>query len=220
MKNKSGLLIITATLLLFVSANCKKDEKDDSTGIAALLLAASSGNSSSNCVNLPSKWTGTGGFNAGIYNCTVSGKVYTCIPNSGSTVVVTYSSGTAGALGPVDFPGLTNQYAARGVTSKLIGTSSSTFTYNSSNQQTAHDVGSGAITVSNYDSNGFPKSASNGTSITYTYTSGGKIPNVVTFTGNEYTYDSKGIQTKYVFDPTGTNAITTIATEGSLSICN
>lgn len=100
------------------------------------------------------------------------------------------------------------------------GTSNNTFTYNTSNQQTAHDVGSGTITVSNYDSNGFPKSASNGFTITYTYASGGKIPSTVAFQGNEYTYDSKGWQSKYAFDPTIANVITTITAEGSLSICN
>lgn len=122
MKKKFMFLATALVLAVFVSVNCKKDEKDDSTGVAALLLAASgSGSSTSNCVNLPSKWTGTGGTVPGVYNCTVSGKVYTCIPTSGSTVVVTYASGTAGALGPVDFPGLTNQYATRGITSKLVG---------------------------------------------------------------------------------------------------
>ncbi|TGN13392.1 hypothetical protein [Leptospira ilyithenensis] len=221
MKKKFMFFASALILALFVSTSCKKEDNDDSTDIAALLLAGTgSSSTSSNCVSLPSKWTGTGGTVPGVYNCTVSGKIYTCIPTTGSTVVVTYASGTAGALGPVDFPGLTNQYATRGITSKLIGTSNNTFMYNTSSQQTAHDVGSGTVTVSNYDSNGFPKSASNGFTITYTYASGGKIPIIVSFQGNEYTYDSKGWQSKYAFDPTIANVITNITTEGSLSICN
>ncbi len=204
---------MSLALFLFVTGACKKDKSDD-TGLLTGLIVLAGGN----CFSLPQQVIVKDGNGAQTttYNCTVAGKVYTCSPvGGGNSVIRTYSSSSAGKLGVVDPPPLSNLHAQRGLTSRVEGGTTNTFTYNSSNQLTA--VASPAIvTYSNYDANGFPKSNSSGQNLVYTYAAGATIPTTSADGAFTYTYDSKGWGTKVDF---GFGNPTTAENIGSVSIC-
>ncbi|PJZ52702.1 hypothetical protein [Leptospira adleri] len=210
---KKILISMNLALFLFFIVDCKKDESDD-TALMAGLIALAGGN----CFTLPQQVVVKDGNSAQTttYNCAAVGKVYTCVPvGGGNSVVRTYSSATAGKLGVVDPPPFSNLHVQRGLTSRVEGGTTNTFTYNSSNQLTA--VASPAVvTYSNYDANGFPKSNSSGQTLTYTYAAGAKIPSTSADGAFTYTYDSKGWGTKIDF---GFGNPSTAENTGSVSIC-
>ncbi|EMY78085.1 hypothetical protein LEP1GSC060_1742 [Leptospira weilii serovar Ranarum str. ICFT] len=166
------------------------------------------------CFNLPQKVEVTAGGPTVTYNCSVSGKVYTCVPSDGgNSIVRTYASAAGAKLGVIDPPGTGNAHAQRGLASSDGG--ATTYTYDSSNQLVS--VASPAVTTySNYDTNGFPQSNSAGRNITYTYTAGSKIPTTSADGAFTYTYDSKGWGTKM----SGFGMDTIAVNSGSLEICD
>ncbi|MBM9500779.1 hypothetical protein JWG44_11025 [Leptospira sp. 201903071] len=209
---KKKLISMSLALFLLFINDCKKEESDD-TALFAGLAALTSGN----CFNLPQQVVVKDGNGAqtSTYNCAVVGKVYTCVPvGGGNTVIRTYSSAAAARLGVVDPPPFSNQHAQRGLTSRVEGATTNTFTYNSSNQLTS--VTPPTVTYSNYDTNGFPQSNSAAQNLVYTYSSGGTIPATSAAGTNIYTYDSKGWATKVDF---GFGNPTTVENSGNLSIC-
>ncbi|AOP34751.1 hypothetical protein A0128_13370 [Leptospira tipperaryensis] len=210
---KKILISMNLALFLFFINACKKDKSDDTTLLAGLVALASG-----NCFNLPQQVIIKDGNSAqtSTYNCAVVGKVYSCVPvGGGNTVVRTYSSSTAGKLGVVDPPPYSNLHAQRGLTSRVEGGTTNTFTYNSSKQLTA--VASPAVvTYSNYDANGFPKTNSSAQNLVYTYAAGATIPTTSADGAFTYTYDSKGWGTKVDF---GFGNPTTAENIGSVSIC-
>ncbi|TGM01529.1 hypothetical protein [Leptospira jelokensis] len=192
--------------------NCNSEEKNDQTLLAGLVLA-----SLSNCFSVPEQAVVKDGNSATTttYNCSVSGKVYTCVPkDGGNTVTRTYVSAELAKLSIVDPPSFSNQHVQRGLQKRVEGTTETNFVYNASNQ--LQSVSSPAATYSNYDANGFPKSNSIGNTITYTYESGRTIPKTVADGANTYTYDNRGWATQVSF---GFGNPTTIEYSGSLGIC-
>ncbi|MCG6143418.1 hypothetical protein [Leptospira bandrabouensis] len=198
-------------LVIFVQ-NCEADKKNNDTLIAGLAIA-----SLSNCFSVPAQAIVKDGNAATTvtYNCTVSGKVYTCEPTGGGNKVVrTYSSATAAKLGVVDPPSLSNQHVQRGLEKRTEGATETNFVYNASNQ--LQSVSSPTVTYSNYDDRGFPRSNSSGSTITYTYEGSRTIPTTVSDAANTYTYDNRGWATKVSF---GFGNPTTVEYSGSLGIC-
>lgn len=213
-KMKKLIASLNLAALLFLSATCKKKESDDNTSLVAALVALANGN----CLNVPQKVVVKDGNAATTttFNCVVTGKIYTCVPTTGNTVIRTYSTAAAAKLGVVDPPPFSNQHVQRGLVSRVEGATTNTFTYNSSNQLTA--VASPTVTYSNYDTYGFPKSNSAGQTITNTFAAGATKPTSSTDgAGMTYTYDSNGWATKVDF---GFGQPTTAENTGSLAICD
>ncbi|TGL70184.1 hypothetical protein [Leptospira kmetyi] len=210
---KKLIVSLNLAAVLLVSADCKKNESDDNTSLAAALVALANGN----CFNVPQKIAVKDGNSSAVttYTCAVAGKIYTCVPNTGNTVVRTYSTAVAAKLGVVDPPPFSNQHVQRGLVSRVEGATTNTFAYNSSNQLTA--VASPTVTYSNYDTLGFPKTTSGGQTITNTYAAGATKPTTSSDGAMTYTYDSNGWATKIDF---GFGQPTTAENTGSLSICD
>ncbi|WP_232227771.1 hypothetical protein [Leptospira wolbachii] len=204
--------IIYLVLLVVFFQNCEAEKKDNNALVAGLAIA-----SLSNCFSVPAQAIVKDGNAATTvtYNCSVSGKVYTCAPTDGGNKVVrTYTSATAAKLSVVDPPSFSNQHVQRGLEKRVEGATETAFVYNASNQ--LQSVSSPAATYSNYDEKGFPKSNSTGSTITYTYEGSRTIPTTVSDAANTYTYDNRGWATKVSF---GFGNPTTIEYTGSLGIC-
>ncbi|TGM07173.1 hypothetical protein EHQ76_05080 [Leptospira barantonii] len=210
---KKSIVSLCLAVVFLLSVDCKKNESDDNTSLVAALVALANGN----CFNVPQKVAVKDGNSSAVttYTCTVVGKVYTCVPGTGNTVVRTYSSAAAAKLGVVDPPPFSNQHVQRGLTGRVEGSTTNAFTYNSSNQLTA--VASPTVTYSNYDTYGFPKTNSAGQTITNTYASGATKPTTSSDGAMTYTYDSNGWATKIDF---GFGQPTTAENTGSLAICD
>ncbi|MBW0431997.1 hypothetical protein HGB47_00030 [Leptospira yasudae] len=210
---KKLIVSLNLAVFLFLTADCKKTESDDNTSLVAALVALANGN----CFNVPQRVVIKDGNSAATttFTCAVAGKVYTCVPNTGNTVVRTYSTAVAAKLGVVDPPSFSNQHVQRGLVNRVEGATTNTFTYNSSNQLTA--VAPPTVTYSNYDSYGFPKTTSGGQTITNTYAAGASKPTTSSDGAMTYTYDSNGWATKIDF---GFGQPTTAENTGSLAICD
>ncbi len=206
-------LLLSIVLAVVTLQNCGSDKKDNNLLLAGLALAASS-----NCFSVPAQAAVADGNSSSVktFNCTVTGRIYTCTATTGGNPVIrTYSSIDGAKLSVVDPPSFSNQHVQRGLGKRVEGTTENTFVYNASNQLVSV-ASTSNVTYSNYDVNGFPKNNSSGGTITYTYSASGKIPVTVNDGIFTYTYDSRGWATKVDM---GFGNPTTVTYSGTLEIC-
>lgn len=196
-------------LIVLGFSNCEIEKKNNNVLLAGLAIAAGS-----NCFSVPSQSVVTDGATVKTFNCSVSGKVYTCVPTDASnTIIRTYTSSTAAKLSVVDPPSYSNQHVQRGLAKRVEGATETTFVYNASHQ--LQTVSPSAV-YSNLDEKGFPKTNSYGVTITYTYEGSRTIPTTVDDVMFKYTYDNNGWATKVSL---GGGTPSTVVNTGSLGIC-
>ncbi|MCB1175704.1 MAG: hypothetical protein KDK39_19170 [Leptospiraceae bacterium] len=224
----SGVLAMSVILLLSACTQLglseEKSDAQDLLGLGALLLANST--NSQNCAEFPQTITDS----TGTWTCSVAGLVRSCSCTSGcgtyTSVSWTYSSVAVALKGVADSPWAAAAVLPTGFRGVQIKHNSGgtnytiTSTLDTSDRLSTWSIAGGAsatLTLSNYDTNGFPQNytgSATGT-VSYVYGAGGNKPTKITNSnGNVFNY-SNGIMSSY--DSGGS---TTVTSSGTIKMCN